>query len=66
MKKIMGYLTDILHERRIARARHRVMAAVSSRADSETKRNLWEDLRRLIGQRSGAQVERMERRVGLR
>lgn len=66
MKKLMGYLTDMLHERRITRARHRVMAAVSSRANADAQRNLWEDLRRLIGQRSGAQVERMERRMGIR
>lgn len=66
MKKLMGYLTDYIHERRITRARLRVMVAVRERASIVTVRLLWSDLRDLIAKRSATQVERMERRMGLR
>lgn len=67
MKKIMEYLSDVLHERKINAAGcsyDKARLDVTSSKDVLVKR--WNAYVDLINSRSPSQVERMERRMGLR
>lgn len=62
MNRLLCYLRDFIHERRIASLTHECATHCQARRHREAH-DTWVALAEAIGQRSPAQVVRMERRL---